>query len=389
MKIRSFITHKLGEQYSDCQDRFSISEDNHAIAVSDGMSQSIFPQFWAEILSDYYVQNGHCSDDDRKNLCSEWLERVLAFKMEEEAKGRDLWRLQNHLIEKKGAGATLCGIVFENEKKWHGDVLGDSCIIEVDLKGEAPLHFFSSEEKPFDSYPDYYDSFPEKQGRGEITSVEGEISEEKSLLLVTDAFSDYFYRHPESGSEWIKKVFELTTHDDFCSLIDEWRQNGLHDDDSTLCIIEFDGVLDFNVLHADDIKSLILLEQESTVDEVGNQQNVDEVEANEDAKTEKVLQNEDVQPTEIKENTIEEEKGKVDLSEVSGSGEACEKEVKEDSEGNDNSSKAENSLFENENVKLLIKIREGVKNMSEWIQKKINEVIEEEERKSDKNNFKQ
>ena len=43
MKIRAFITHKLREHYSECQDRFCINSDNHAIAVSDGMSQSVFP----------------------------------------------------------------------------------------------------------------------------------------------------------------------------------------------------------------------------------------------------------------------------------------------------------------------------------------------------------
>lgn len=47
MKIRAFITHKLSEHYSECQDRFCINRDNHAIAVSDGMSQSVFPDYWA------------------------------------------------------------------------------------------------------------------------------------------------------------------------------------------------------------------------------------------------------------------------------------------------------------------------------------------------------
>lgn len=56
MKIRAFITHKLREHYSECQDRFCINSDNHAIAVSDGMSQSVFPDYWAEILSSFYAK---------------------------------------------------------------------------------------------------------------------------------------------------------------------------------------------------------------------------------------------------------------------------------------------------------------------------------------------
>lgn len=67
MKIRAFITHKLKENYSECQDRFCINSDSHTIAVSDGMSQSVFPDYWAEILSSFYATNGHCTDEDRKS----------------------------------------------------------------------------------------------------------------------------------------------------------------------------------------------------------------------------------------------------------------------------------------------------------------------------------
>ena len=55
MLVSAFITHKMAERFSDCQDRFSISVDTKSIAVSDGMSQSIFQKFWAQILVDKYT----------------------------------------------------------------------------------------------------------------------------------------------------------------------------------------------------------------------------------------------------------------------------------------------------------------------------------------------
>lgn len=53
---------------------------------------------------------------------------------------------------------------------------------------------------------------------------------------------------------------KLKGHEDFCSLVDDWRQSGLHNDDSTLCIIEPDGSMDFNIEQEDDISSLIKAE---------------------------------------------------------------------------------------------------------------------------------
>ena len=57
MKVRVFITHKKAEHFQDCQDRFSVNRDTKSVAVSDGMSQSIFQKIWAEILVDAYTKS--------------------------------------------------------------------------------------------------------------------------------------------------------------------------------------------------------------------------------------------------------------------------------------------------------------------------------------------
>lgn len=257
MKIRAFITHKLSEHYSECQDRFCINSDSHAIAVSDGMSQSVFPDYWAEILSSFYAKNGHCTNEDRKELCNVWLKKVVDFIREEIHKGKNPWRLQNCIDAQNGAGATLCGIQFLDEENWIGHVLGDSCIIGVDITGKEPIKIYTSENKAFDSYPDYYESFPNKEGRGQIKEFTGKLSEGQCLLLVSDPFSEFLYNNKDHCNQWLTKILELKGHDDYCSLVDAWRQEGLHNDDSTLCIIEPDGSMDFNIEQEDDIISLI------------------------------------------------------------------------------------------------------------------------------------
>jgi hypothetical protein len=270
MKIRAFITHKISEDYSDCQDRFSVDRDNLRIAVSDGMSQSIFPEWWAELLAHQYTEKGTCNEEDRQNLCQQWHDQVMEYLHSEKDKGNNPWRLENTINEKNGAGATICGVTFKNATDWEGQVLGDSCILIVDKKsGKVEIH--TSEDKPFDSYPDYYESFVEKQGRGKITSCQGSIDPDHVMLLVSDPFSEYAYNHRDGIGNFINIVLALKDHNDFCEFVDNMRKNeNLHNDDSTLCIVEFDNSLDFNIEYKDDIDKLIKDENDSRNEESSN-----------------------------------------------------------------------------------------------------------------------
>ena len=148
-------------------------------------------------------------------------------------------------------------MLFRSAENWVGHVLGDTCIIDVDITGKAPIKIYTSEDKAFDSYPDYYESFPNKVGRGQIKEFTGKLSEGHCLLLVSDPFSEFLSNHKEHCSQWLRRILELKGHEDYCSLVDDWRHEGLHNDDSTLCIIEPDGSMAFNIEQEDDITSLI------------------------------------------------------------------------------------------------------------------------------------
>lgn len=269
MKVRAFITHKQCEQYADCQDRFCINRDNRVIAVSDGMSQSIFPEYWAEILSRQYANKGHCTEEDRIALCDEWMKKVEGYLEEQENQGKNPWRLKNNIAAHSGAGATICGVRFENATDWKGDVLGDSCIVKIN-KEKWTLDILSSEEKAFDSHPDYYDSFPEKKGSGTIKAFKGSIGPNNMLLLVSDPFSEFFSVHHTECKDLIKQVLLLKSHDDFCRLVDSWREKGMHNDDSTMCIVEFDNSLELNVSYSDNISELIEQENKEKLNEQQN-----------------------------------------------------------------------------------------------------------------------
>ena len=261
MKIRAFISQKAAERISDCQDRFAINAESKIVAVSDGVSQSIFPDYWAQILVNYYTAKGSLTEDERVLLCSEWRNWVLKYIEDEKSRGNNPWRTESNLYEGITAGATLCGVKFNGSDNWTCEVLGDSCLIVVHDNG-AKIEILSSQEKEFDTYPDYLDSGAKKRGRGDFKTYDGEISEDKKLILVSDPFSDFFYENRENPTEYIKSLLNVNSHDEFIKLVRDWRALGMHNDDSTVVIVEWDGSSEFNIVKEDNIDELIMLDSQ-------------------------------------------------------------------------------------------------------------------------------
>ena len=258
MVIRAFIYHKRAEKYSDCQDCFGINSQNNRIAVSDGMSQSIFPQWWAKILVDDYLENGYIPTDILP-LQVKWQQKLLAEiqRRDEEAKTnpkRDPWRLKNLLAEKSGAGATLCGLTLV-ENEWTCECLGDSCVIAINH--DYTLNIYTSQVGEFGNHPDYFDSFRTGRGKPICKTVNRDV---KALLLVTDPFSELFQLH-ENNPDFIKSRFDelqsLTNHESFTVLVEQWRDEfGMHNDDSTLVLITDCSDNNVEIAYADDLRQL-------------------------------------------------------------------------------------------------------------------------------------
>lgn len=265
MKVRAFITHKKAEHFQDCQDRFSVNYNTKSVAVSDGMSQSIFQKIWAEILVDAYTKSREwipSNEPDhstvKTNLSYSWELRVKERLNEMRKEGRNTTRTENSLALGGSAGATIVGVRFDGNK-WHGDVLGDSCLIEV--QDSKIVRFLTSQDGDgFDNHPDYYDSNPNQKGKGVPKAIEGELSTGMSMLLVSDPFSDFFMEQKKNGTEskFLEEVLSVRSHDDFEALVSKWRaEYGMHNDDSTLLIIEHDGSDELNILSEDNIEKLI------------------------------------------------------------------------------------------------------------------------------------
>ena len=261
MVIRAFITHKQAELFSDCQDRFGVNPDTKSIAVSDGMGSTWQQKIWAQLLVDTYTDSTdwYPSNDTIKPLCQTWRAKVADFIQnlkETNAPENMIYRNERNFAEGRSAGATFVGIRF-NKNNWKGSVLGDSCLIEWD--GYEAKFNTSQDSETFDSYPDYFDSDASKEGKGVPKPIEGIMTEGKYLLLVSDPFSEFLLEHSKQGNiaKYIQQLLSLTTHDVFETLVSEWRKEGMHNDDTTLVIVEYDKSEDFSITHQDNIVEMI------------------------------------------------------------------------------------------------------------------------------------
>ena len=244
MRARAYITQKQAESEADCQDRFSINASTGSVAVSDGMSQSLFPKYWAEILANRYTseRDWFPSRENVRALAPCWRERVEQRLEQMRSAGLNPWRSEGMLAAGASAGATLVGLRVETGGFWRCDVLGDSCLVE--LEGTRIKAIYSSMDH-FDNYPDYFDSNPENTGKGEVKTLKGVFNPPDSpattLLLVTDALGAFLSSIQGTDREqaYVGELLGVESAEEFNILVDYWRKAGMHNDDTTLVIVKY------------------------------------------------------------------------------------------------------------------------------------------------------
>lgn len=235
MNIKAFTYHKRAEKYCDCQDCFGINTQNNRIAVSDGMSQSIFPQWWARILVDAFLETGQIPSDNLHQYQRDWQERVEKEIIRQEEEGGNPWLLRDLFADRSGAGATLCGFSW-NKKEWECQCIGDTCLIKI--KKDYSIEIITSQKGPFDNHPDYLDSFC--NGRGAPIKAKGDFNLE-AILIVTDPFAELFQKY-QLDNNFIKALYTelsaINTQNDYVDLVERWRgKYDMHNDDSTIVIL--------------------------------------------------------------------------------------------------------------------------------------------------------
>ncbi len=263
MKVRGFITHKSAECFADCADYFKINPETGRIAVADGVSQSVMPQEWASILVKAYTDEGWELSDEIGPLQKKWDEEAKNFIQSEKDRGSDPWMLENSIKERQGAGATLCGIAFGEKGFWKASILGDSCLVKIDDKGNV-TEIIASREGAFDNRPDYFDSYLQK--RGSVKYIDGILKDSEKILLVSDPFSELLQNIKEMTNNHpvVEKLLSVNSFDEYEKIVEYLRiEFNMHNDDSTLVIIEPDNCDHINIIHQKTLEELVKEEAES------------------------------------------------------------------------------------------------------------------------------
>jgi hypothetical protein len=237
VNIRGYITHKEAETYSDCADRYAINTKNNRFAVSDGVSKSFFPDYWADILVKHFVALEKDSELSIDECQSEWLDEVTKKVNTPEVK----WYTQNAFCKKDPGLATFVTLRFEKDK-WFADALGDSFLFFV--PNETTTGFddwvkLSSKPEPvvFDSFPDYFSS--RNNQHGESKKIEHPLVA-GTFYLMTDALSEWVFNKKEKAIDEIKEKWK--NQDEFERSVTELRRlTELNNDDSAILIIEVEN----------------------------------------------------------------------------------------------------------------------------------------------------
>lgn len=257
MRLRGFITHKAAEYYSDCADYFRICPQTKRVAVSDGVGQSVMPAEWAKLLVDSYLRDEWNPGSSTSPLMEKWIQLAWDYVNEQKKQGKNPWILENCLVNKDGAAATFCGLQFTQRNDWSASILGDSSLVILDGENRI-VQIYSSKEGAFDFRPDFFESFG--NNKGEIRSVSGQLENEQKILLVSDPFSELFQniKGTESEIPIISRILNIFNTKDFNTLVDSLRTDyHMHNDDSTLVIIEPDETDSFCVVYEDSMDSLL------------------------------------------------------------------------------------------------------------------------------------
>lgn len=213
------------------------------VSVSDGASESAFAREWANILTDAFVDR----PPDISGLTEDSLRDWLAPAQEEWWGGVPWDRIPWHGEAKARAGAfaTLLGLTIASvpddpqRLSWQGLAVGDSCLFLV-RDDRLQFSFPLEDAAEFDNSPALVCSNPASAGGlwESVRLISGECAPGDLLILATDALACWFLAsHAASENPW-KTLLALDTPAWDAWVEEQRRAGSMHNDDTTLVIIE-------------------------------------------------------------------------------------------------------------------------------------------------------
>lgn len=260
VKYSAFIAPHGGERFSNCQDRFMINGDTHSFAVADGVTHSLCPAQWAEIVCKYFVLNPNIFINEHSGKWNDQDKAIIEYQnviheMEKNLSENERFIFEMQKEKHDYAACTFVGLHIDADK-WVATTIGDSCLVVVQKNNIIDV-IPQIKAGDFGNYPDYFAS--NSNNNGIVNIVKHNIETVDSFLIMTDALAEWLLS-PNRGLR-LEKLMSIKSHEDFIQLIESERDNhSLKDDDSTLLRIdilpESSNQVVFHDEHVDDIKQL-------------------------------------------------------------------------------------------------------------------------------------
>lgn len=239
VELTAFILPHVGDEYSQCADRFSYDEANMSFAIADGVGNSLFPGDWAKLLCDDFVKHPDMFTEDSKlirehELIEKW-ERNRDSRVENLSED-EKFIFEMGLSKADFAASTFIGLTL-SKNGWECQAIGDSYLFVLGKDYELINKVASMDGKDFDNYPEYFAS-KVGQHNGTIIKREGDYKGVTCFALMTDALSDWFLSDATNQSSK-KQLLSILNHQDFEKFINNERQMGnLKDDDTTMLVLK-------------------------------------------------------------------------------------------------------------------------------------------------------
>jgi len=230
---------KSDEIPETCADMADVNSSDQIFTIADGVSQAFNSARWSELLVQHVT-----SSCDIPTLI-EFIPKIAQYwdaDCEELLQNEDPQSFTRQK-QSQGSQSTLASVhLFERNHDlfWRFHTIGDSLLVIVDASDSPNLvqRFMPfTKVEDFPSSPDIL-STKAPYLRGHIKTFEIPATESQKLLLMTDALARYAVSHGSPGID-IESIFPFLggSDTDFANWLQNARQNGLGDDDSTLIMI--------------------------------------------------------------------------------------------------------------------------------------------------------
>jgi hypothetical protein len=209
------IGYNVSKSSKPSEDAYAFNESQGLAAISDGVSNSFFPQIWSKLLVNTFCQT---KSEDLEDLFSlrnvdEWL-KPIQERWLDDVKNLLIRHdvdpeISNRIPLKDPAAATFVGVQFiggTKGKRWRALIVGDSVLMQV-RAGKLVGSYLINHTNQFSQFTQTLASYPGKSKP--ITVVKGERQPDDQFILATDAMAKWILQLHETSSQAFSRAIDL------------------------------------------------------------------------------------------------------------------------------------------------------------------------------------